>query len=209
METTDMQAMKFGQPVRNGYASEGNPIRDGLFVRWVHRTGRLNPGKYAELTDGKGKFWMVKPDALSILDKIDKSGEGAIDPMGKDVWPELKADIEMAAKDYATLIDAEGFDAEVYQNFISVFKYVIESTNILHKSPRFSGPQQPTPPSPDKSAPAKAPAEGKVELIQAAKMLAARANATAEPGGIRWEIADREMKALEDALKSNTPEHGN
>ena len=49
---------KFGEWLRGIYASERNPLRDGMYVRTVRRTGRCNPGKYYELTDGNGKFWM-------------------------------------------------------------------------------------------------------------------------------------------------------
>lgn len=48
---------KFGDWVRGNFASENNPIRDGMFVRVVRRSGRMNPGVFYELTDGKGKFW--------------------------------------------------------------------------------------------------------------------------------------------------------
>lgn len=48
---------KFGDWIRGIYASERNPNRDGMYVRTIRRTGRLNPGVYYELTDGNGRFW--------------------------------------------------------------------------------------------------------------------------------------------------------
>lgn len=53
---------KFGEPVENTYASLSNPTRVGLFVKSGRRTGRLNPGVYWTLTDGRGKFWDMSPD---------------------------------------------------------------------------------------------------------------------------------------------------
>jgi hypothetical protein len=52
----------FGDVIENGWASEANPTRIGLFVREGRRTGRMNPGRYFEVTDGKGKFWELPLD---------------------------------------------------------------------------------------------------------------------------------------------------
>lgn len=52
----------FGDVVENGWASERNPTRRGFFVRAFIRKGRMNPGLTWEITDGKGKFWELKPD---------------------------------------------------------------------------------------------------------------------------------------------------
>ncbi len=56
----DLKA-KFGDVVENGWASENNPTRVGFFVRAGKRTGRMNAGKFWEITDGKGKFWELMP----------------------------------------------------------------------------------------------------------------------------------------------------
>jgi hypothetical protein len=53
----------FGDIIENGWASENNPTRVGYFVREGRRTGRLNPGRYFEVTDGKGKFWNLPLDS--------------------------------------------------------------------------------------------------------------------------------------------------
>ncbi|MDF1509718.1 hypothetical protein PZE06_16380 [Robertmurraya sp. DFI.2.37] len=45
---------QFGDIIENGWASEDNPIRKGIFVR--HKK------KLIELTDGQGKFWEVYHD---------------------------------------------------------------------------------------------------------------------------------------------------
>lgn len=55
---------KFGELVRNVYASERNPTRDGFFVREFVRRGRLNPGHICEVTNGKGKFWLTRKENL-------------------------------------------------------------------------------------------------------------------------------------------------
>lgn len=48
---------RFGDIIENGWASEDNPTRAGFFVREGRRTGRMNAGRYYEVTDGAGKFW--------------------------------------------------------------------------------------------------------------------------------------------------------
>lgn len=50
----------FGELVTNPHASEDNPRKHGYFVREGVRKGRLNPGRYYELTDGKGDFWTIQ-----------------------------------------------------------------------------------------------------------------------------------------------------
>jgi hypothetical protein len=49
--------LRFGDKVLNTAAGDNNPRRIGIFIRWVYRTGRLNPGKFAECTDGNGDIW--------------------------------------------------------------------------------------------------------------------------------------------------------
>lgn len=62
------QTPKFGDWMRGIYASEKNPLRDGMFVRTIRRTGRCNPGTYYELTDGRGKFWQYPRESTVMLD---------------------------------------------------------------------------------------------------------------------------------------------
>lgn len=55
--------LKFGDVLVNGYASIGNPIRTGIFVR---RTA-----KHLLLTDGKGQFWeMANHDKITKLGSV-------------------------------------------------------------------------------------------------------------------------------------------
>lgn len=51
---------KFGDWIRGNFASERNPIRDGMYVETIRNTGRLNHGTFYRLTDGRGKFWMFE-----------------------------------------------------------------------------------------------------------------------------------------------------
>ena len=62
-----MMEPKFGDWIRGNFASERNPIRDGMYVRTVRRTGKFNPGKFYELTDGKGKFWQFQAEETTRL----------------------------------------------------------------------------------------------------------------------------------------------
>lgn len=56
-ERGDTRAPRFGEWMRGVWASKSNPIRDGMYVRTVIRTGRMNSGVFYELTDGNGRFW--------------------------------------------------------------------------------------------------------------------------------------------------------
>lgn len=59
---------RFGAVVRAEYASEGNPQRDGMFVRVVRiPRGRMNAGVWWEITDGNGAFWRQRPANVSVL----------------------------------------------------------------------------------------------------------------------------------------------
>lgn len=63
----DTRAPRFGEWMRGVWASASNPHRDGMFVRTERRTGRLNPGTYHELTDGKGEFWSIQAKSTVFL----------------------------------------------------------------------------------------------------------------------------------------------
>lgn len=52
--------------VRGVFAGEGNPHRDGIFVEHIRRTGKMNPGRWLRLTDGKGDFWEFEMNAVVI-----------------------------------------------------------------------------------------------------------------------------------------------
>lgn len=56
-ERGDSRPPKFGERIMGIWAGEQNPQRIGRYVETVRRTGRLNPGTWYRLTDGKGKFW--------------------------------------------------------------------------------------------------------------------------------------------------------
>jgi len=62
------ESFKFLDRVVNHWASEDNPQRIGLFVRYVQRQNH----KCAELTDGKGKFWycFLKDSRLQNIGNI-------------------------------------------------------------------------------------------------------------------------------------------
>lgn len=59
----DAWTPKFGERIESIYASVHNPQRVGLFVKAGHTPhGRMNAGRWWELTDGKGDFWRVTPE---------------------------------------------------------------------------------------------------------------------------------------------------
>lgn len=56
----DSRKPRFCEWIRGIWASETNPCRDGMYVETIKQTGRLNPGIWYRLTDGKGKFWQYE-----------------------------------------------------------------------------------------------------------------------------------------------------
>ena len=56
--------LRFGDRVTNTVASDNNPQKHGTFVRYVVRRGQMNPGRWAECTDGDGTFWESNPANL-------------------------------------------------------------------------------------------------------------------------------------------------
>lgn len=59
-------APDFGATVVNNLASHDNPHRVGRFVRVIRRRGRMNPGVWWQLTNGRGVFWEVRPDSCEV-----------------------------------------------------------------------------------------------------------------------------------------------
>jgi hypothetical protein len=86
-EPSALPRPRFGDIIENGWASEGNPTRTGLFVREGVRTGRLNRGRYWQVTDGKGKFWELAPTGehritvTPVTTSLDKAWR-AVDALG-------------------------------------------------------------------------------------------------------------------------------
>jgi hypothetical protein len=62
---------KFGDLMRNPWASEGNPKRDGYFVRSKRTTGRFNPGLWYEFTDRNGEFWETSGQYAVFVAAVD------------------------------------------------------------------------------------------------------------------------------------------
>jgi hypothetical protein len=56
-ERGDSRTPIFGEQIMGIWASETNPQRVGRYVETIRQTGRLNPGVWYRLTDGRGRFW--------------------------------------------------------------------------------------------------------------------------------------------------------
>jgi len=58
----------FGKTVfRSRHADTGSPIRDGIYVETIERTGGFNRGTWYRLTDGHGKFWEYRKKSVIEL----------------------------------------------------------------------------------------------------------------------------------------------
>ncbi|MFP5513276.1 MAG: hypothetical protein ACLGJC_09370, partial [Alphaproteobacteria bacterium] len=60
--TTTNHKYKFGDRIEMIAASHDNPHKFGFFIRRIHRSGRMNPGAFFEVTDGNGEVWFTPPD---------------------------------------------------------------------------------------------------------------------------------------------------
>ncbi|MDE9566302.1 hypothetical protein KKI93_20220 [Xenorhabdus bovienii] len=62
---------QFGDHMRNPWAGEINPHRDGYFVRARRVTGKFNPGLWYQMTDKKGKFWEIDGQYAIFIDHLE------------------------------------------------------------------------------------------------------------------------------------------
>jgi len=58
-----VKQIKFGEPVTNICAGEGNPMRHCYFVEYIRNNGQ----HLAKCTDKKGKFWGIDFNAIHKL----------------------------------------------------------------------------------------------------------------------------------------------
>lgn len=111
---------KFGDLMRNPLASEGNPQRDGYFVREICRTGLVNSGLYYEFTDAKGKFWQSRAqfafciDAQPSADKFDAL-HASLGRLAMALW---RAHYQNDSPDFQLLPDATGILSQI-DNMVS------------------------------------------------------------------------------------------
>lgn len=70
MSEAPTRTPRFGALVTNHIAPERNPQRTGYFVRSGRRTGRLNPGLWWEMTDGRGNFWQLHPKEKHFIGRL-------------------------------------------------------------------------------------------------------------------------------------------
>ena len=64
---------KFGDIIENGYASDSNPKKRGVYLWSFNRTGRMNPGKHVKLLhdDGRtGELCISDDDKMTVVGTI-------------------------------------------------------------------------------------------------------------------------------------------
>ncbi len=109
---------KYGDAIVNQCASMSNPLRTGYFVRsGVRAAGKMNPGKYYELTDKKGRFWEISATseclsfaALSVQPKSLSEDPTTVGPSpslesGKDELPLVYFDMDGVLADFDKAYD--------------------------------------------------------------------------------------------------------
>lgn len=68
-----MGRFKFGDIVENGWASDSNPTKRGIYLWSFNRTGRMNPGKHVKLLhdDGRtGELRISDDDKMTVVGTI-------------------------------------------------------------------------------------------------------------------------------------------
>jgi hypothetical protein len=65
-----MHDFQFGDIIENGWASDDNPTKRGVFLYYKVRTGRLNPGKHAVLRSAGGSLGEFRVDGDAKLSKV-------------------------------------------------------------------------------------------------------------------------------------------
>ena len=72
-ERGDSRPPKFGERIMGIWAGQENPIRIGMYVETIRRTGRLNPGTWYRLTDGKGRFWSFEASQTLFVTSAERT----------------------------------------------------------------------------------------------------------------------------------------
>ena len=68
-----MSRFKFGDIIENGYASDSNPRKRGVYLWSFTRAGRMNPGKHVKLLhdDGRtGELLISDDDKMTVVGTI-------------------------------------------------------------------------------------------------------------------------------------------
>lgn len=97
---------KIGDRIEGVYASADNPQKFGTFIEVIQRTGRLNPGTFYRVTDGKGAFWMYPKDScivhpaepmvpLRLVEEIEKAFGGFAK---RGAWNDSENSVRLRAK---------------------------------------------------------------------------------------------------------------
>lgn len=96
---------KFGEWLRGIYASESNPRRDGMYVRTIIRRGRMNPGKFYEVTDGNGNFWVYPAQSVERIAAALRSAQvPEVNPLREHAKRNLRKLIELGSTDKALML---------------------------------------------------------------------------------------------------------
>jgi len=97
---------KFLDIIENGWASEDNPHRVSYFLYRGYRSGRMNPGAYFVMTDGKGDFYELPADneKLTIIGNLlDQARSDAIGEVGERLldFQDNTQDLERSTPGYS------------------------------------------------------------------------------------------------------------
>ena len=132
---------KFGEWLRGIYASESNPQRDGMYVRTIRRTGRMNPGTFYEMTDGNGRFWQYPAQSVERVAAPQPPTEAQgvdIDEAQDDAIARVAAEIAAEAQPQVGIdLHARMFGDRMAINMLVAAGYVAEAKanealNIAH-----------------------------------------------------------------------------
>lgn len=90
-----MHNFEFGDIIENGWASDDNPTKRGVFIRYIRRTGKLNPGKHAVVRFDGGGLGEFRVDMEAKLQKVGSIFDD------RDEARQIVRDIHWMARRYA------------------------------------------------------------------------------------------------------------
>ena len=108
-----MNDFKFGDIIENGWASNDNPTKRGVFVRYMYRSGKMNPGKHAVLLFDSGGLGEFRVDMEARLTKVGTIFEAA----AAAGWNACRRQVYLLSEDYIERTHALKVDDSVEGNF--------------------------------------------------------------------------------------------
>jgi len=128
---------KFGDLIENGWASDNNPQKISVYIKTNYHKGRINHGKYFNLTDMKGDFWELPNDKESrskivgnIIDKKIEENKKEVIEIARDIWRDMRDNPDCRYVDFKkdkVFDETEGTNLECFREGVFDFFKKLEN----------------------------------------------------------------------------------